>query len=727
MKKFILLFIIILIAVFSYAYEFKLLPVAGNSIEWSNIAQYKDSVYYHISTNDYGSNTAVSLQYIVGDTAMSAVHPVSPDPNSPYNGEIATDSSGRAYIAWFDTDSTKTIVSFIQCNDTTFSFYGHKIVDSFSLNSDVFHTNLVIDATNDGKILIAYNKVYAHDSGGSTVLDSVHLYYSLSEDYGFTFSTPEQLEKSGDFSIEPDVAWAEDGSSFHIIYTSKGVLSSNYYIYSYASKSPFDSVYQNMIDTVGLAYNPSILCKKDGSIFATYACRNLDNNFVNIKMKTYSDINYSLSDTFFINRSARDQRNPQMTMNSKSEMPLVAYYDSIDNNTVAMFAYHNGSDYINDWMLWTGQARIKRPEIIFVDSTHVYFNLLVPDSSDVYSYICSAKPDKAPGAPENMKVNGDTVSYWYDSVPINVSWDNPFDYSSILRAYVKVGNPPAGNNDTTFTLQDTIINFNNPYQGATGVYVWLKDYKGNVDYNNFARIDVKYDTISPDKPPLKIIPADSAVVNSRQFNVVFRSASDNESGIEEYKLEMDTLPAMTSPKSAVTTDTVFTVDTSLFTAPFMDRRYFWNVTAYDSAGNAASGDVYSFLLMATRRVNQIYPAENDTVKDPVECTINAIKGYDAAIEKYRFVFATDSILSTIIIDTVIGSSFSDTVLVIDDFTQNTVYWTVSAVNKAGTETAFSDTQRFYLDNFIDSIDPVITRLRPFDGAVVNNSRPVIRA
>ena len=55
-KKICLLLLSLLMAVMIFSFEFKILPIAGSNVEWSNIAQYKGSVYYQIYTDRISSD-----------------------------------------------------------------------------------------------------------------------------------------------------------------------------------------------------------------------------------------------------------------------------------------------------------------------------------------------------------------------------------------------------------------------------------------------------------------------------------------------------------------------------------------------------------------------------------------------------------------------------------------------------------------------------------------------
>lgn len=692
MKKLIFILTILLTTVSIFSYEFKILPIAGEHLEWSNIAQYKDSVYYHIFSYDNGTDRYSAIHYVIGDTFVSTPVSVNDSAIVPYNAEIASDTAGKAYICWLDEINTKQAVVFEICDDTTFNFYNAQLLDTLSSSADVFHTNLTIDVTKNGEcILVAYNKVYYQPSGDSIIVDSVHIYYLASGDYGTSFIGPRKLDTPGNFSILPNAAWDNTTKDVHIIYSEVDTLG-NQFIYANSIIPPYLEQETHSIDSRGISYEPVIAWSND-TLFTVYPCYNQNNNHVNIKMKLYNTTYNVPLDTLFVAQAPRKQSSPQLVIDNNGA-PLIAFYDSIDNNTVSMYSSWNGSSFDTDWMLWQDSAHIKRPEIVFFNPTHVYFNLLVPNSGDVYSYILSAKPDRAPDKPVNIRVNGDTLFSWYKSKPFNVQWTYTYDYSSVYKSFVRVFDPPTDNYDTTFTVQDSTVNFQNPPQGVSPVYIWLMDYRGNLNYNKNGFALIKYDSIPPNAPSI-IGPADSSRINSRNFTLNFHSAKDTISGIEHYSIFFDTLRALSTPSLFNCTDTMFFIDTSLFAEPFRDGRYFWMIEAFDSALNISRTDTFQFILEATKPVMLMLPQNGDSIDMPYDFTIQPINDFDSDIHKYRFQFSYDSLFNDIVLDTVFGDTSEDTVLALNMSDYDSLYWRARAINKSGYECRYSPKAVFY--------------------------------
>ena len=198
-KKIYLLLLSLLITIMIFSFEFKMLPIAGSNVEWSNIAQYKDSVYYQIYTDRISSDSSnVYLNYIIGDSIVSAATEVNSFSGiTPFFGEIVSDKEGNAFITWVDNYAGRTAVFFEKCADTSFVFTHGQIIDTMSSSANIFHTNLNIDATNNGEIVfITYNKVFYRTVSDTTVVDSTWIMFAVSEDSGSTFELPKKPHSS---------------------------------------------------------------------------------------------------------------------------------------------------------------------------------------------------------------------------------------------------------------------------------------------------------------------------------------------------------------------------------------------------------------------------------------------------------------------------------------------------------------------------------------------------
>ncbi|MGB3340229.1 MAG: Ig-like domain-containing protein [bacterium] len=103
-----------------------------------------------------------------------------------------------------------------------------------------------------------------------------------------------------------------------------------------------------------------------------------------------------------------------------------------------------------------------------------------------------------PGPPQNLVANGANPSPWTNYYVFEIDWTNPPDTSGIKRALYKLSTAPTSNFDTTGTMSGI------PPDSAAAtleagqmLYVWLEDNAGNLDFNNYASVELRYDGTDP--------------------------------------------------------------------------------------------------------------------------------------------------------------------------------------------------------------------------------------
>ena len=106
--------------------------------------------------------------------------------------------------------------------------------------------------------------------------------------------------------------------------------------------------------------------------------------------------------------------------------------------------------------------------------------------------------DTPPGPPQNLVANGANPSPWTNYNVFEIDWTNPPDTSGIMRALYKLDSVPVSNFDTTGTMSGV------PPDSAAAtseagqmLYVWLEDNAGNLDFNNYAQVELRYDGTEP--------------------------------------------------------------------------------------------------------------------------------------------------------------------------------------------------------------------------------------
>ncbi len=129
----------------------------------------------------------------------------------------------------------------------------------------------------------------------------------------------------------------------------------------------------------------------------------------------------------------------------------------------------------------------------------------------------------APGPPQNLTANGSNPSPWTMNPLFLVNWINPPDSSGIARAYYKLNTPPQSNFDTTGSLRGAPPDTLRITQlGGQMLYIWLKDGVGNLNYQNNASVNLRYDTIRPANSRALSQPYSTSLI----FNVNWSRGSD---------------------------------------------------------------------------------------------------------------------------------------------------------------------------------------------------------
>jgi len=104
----------------------------------------------------------------------------------------------------------------------------------------------------------------------------------------------------------------------------------------------------------------------------------------------------------------------------------------------------------------------------------------------------------APSAPVNLMADGANPSPWQRDPIFSISWINPTDPSGIRRSLYKLGTAPTANDDTTGSASAVSpIEVRVTHEDGQNLYLWLEDGQGNVDYQNWADVILRYDSTSP--------------------------------------------------------------------------------------------------------------------------------------------------------------------------------------------------------------------------------------
>lgn len=146
-----------------------------------------------------------------------------------------------------------------------------------------------------------------------------------------------------------------------------------------------------------------------------------------------------------------------------------------------------------------------------------------------YSYTLLLYDNLPPGMPIDIKSH---PSDWTKENNFTVSWTNPYEDSGIAGAYYKLNAPPNSNTDGILVERPYINHISDitvTSSGAHSVYVWLVDKVDNVDYRNYATIDLLFDNTPPD-PPIDLTVTPSSWTGTNLFNINWTNPPDH-SGI----------------------------------------------------------------------------------------------------------------------------------------------------------------------------------------------------
>jgi len=143
-----------------------------------------------------------------------------------------------------------------------------------------------------------------------------------------------------------------------------------------------------------------------------------------------------------------------------------------------------------------------------------------PYNSSVFLY------DSKIEAPLDVKI---TPADWTSVNKYSVTWTDPEDLSGIENGvyYLQGYSPPKYANDGTWKPGKPFTFFAE-YEGESTLYLWLKDKAGNSDFNKYATIPIKLDTIAPD-----IIHSPKSWINENEKITINAQVTDESSGVSE--------------------------------------------------------------------------------------------------------------------------------------------------------------------------------------------------
>ncbi len=183
------------------------------------------------------------------------------------------------------------------------------------------------------------------------------------------------------------------------------------------------------------------------------------------------------------------------------------------------------------WTLWLEQTPVQESVFTGVHNTLYEFEAAVYDRIGLRESFSgqpeaqvfvdtTANDNEAPPAPKRLLANGANPSPWNNTSSLfKITWDLPFDPSGVKDAFYKIGSVPDHNNDYS-----GIVDGAGPLQliqntdGHIPVYIWLRDNKGNLDYENAGMVMLRRDTQIPRFTSLGWYAPDPSFVDAAGLN-----------------------------------------------------------------------------------------------------------------------------------------------------------------------------------------------------------------
>jgi hypothetical protein len=240
-------------------------------------------------------------------------------------------------------------------------------------------------------------------------------------------------------------------------------------------------------------------------------------------------------------------------------------------------------DGAGNWQLWLSDYPDTFAIFNGVDGHIYYFEAIAIDSAGNLETQYQTEEDTVivdltpPSIPQNLLANGFSPSPWTNNPQFLLTWEEPYDFTGINRRLYKLGSPPQNPYDTTGTFSQSPETLEIYNEGIIPLYLWLEDSAGNASHNNYATVNLRYDSTKPSGAVVNII---ENFTNQTSFDVHWVKASDNVSGVMFYELHYK----VKGGNWNIWRDSIIDTFTN-FNAGFSDTMYYFEVVSIDSAGN----------------------------------------------------------------------------------------------------------------------------------------------
>ncbi|MFQ5639417.1 MAG: FG-GAP-like repeat-containing protein [bacterium] len=198
----------------------------------------------------------------------------------------------------------------------------------------------------------------------------------------------------------------------------------------------------------------------------------------------------------------------------------------------------------------------------------------------------------APGPPPVLTAGGVNPSPWQSDPFFEILWQEFTDPSGIARALYKLGSAPTADFDTTGSVTSgSSIRLRAEQEDGQNFYLWFEDQKGNIDFQNNAVVELRYDATPPEVFEIDF-PNPGFVPN--WFNQGASSAAQveinyDENHLQRLRLEAAGLDTIEVEPGQSGLDVFEELDVDIQGKP--DGVYKLIFTLIDSAGNAGKDSV----------------------------------------------------------------------------------------------------------------------------------------
>lgn len=139
----------------------------------------------------------------------------------------------------------------------------------------------------------------------------------------------------------------------------------------------------------------------------------------------------------------------------------------------------------------------------------------------------TTKDVTAPGAPVNLTASGSSPSPWQNSPDFTIAWQNPSDESGIARTLYKLGPPPTSDFDTTRSVAGSAaFTVSATEENGQNLYIWFIDNASNVNFENNAVVNLRYDAT----PPTNTVASSPSLSSDLTFAVTWTGTGDDGNG-----------------------------------------------------------------------------------------------------------------------------------------------------------------------------------------------------